>query len=178
MIIVKRKTVIKAKISLIFISSLLLFTNLMCKKDTDEVKVDTTNQTDSNKTKFKKQGEVFFQDSLKNLVKKIDVEIADTDDARHLGLMFREGMTEGQGMLFIFPSEEVQGFYMKNTVMSLDIIFINSKKRIVKIHKNTEPLSEKTLPSIKQALYVVEVISGFTDKYKIKEGDFIDWRRI
>jgi uncharacterized membrane protein (UPF0127 family) len=169
---------VKIRVSVIFLCGLLLLTNLMCKKDTDDIKIDTANQTDSNKTKFKKQGEVSFQDSLKNFVKKIDVEIADTDDARHLGLMFREGMTGDQGMLFIFPNEEVQGFYMKNTVMPLDIIFINAKKQIVKIHKNTQPLSEKTLPSVKPALYVVEVISGFTDKYKIKEGDYIDWRRI
>jgi uncharacterized membrane protein (UPF0127 family) len=147
-----------------------------CQKNQD-VKTDTTDEKDVTKTKFKKQGEVFFQDSIKNLIKKIDVEIAETDDARHLGLMFREGMTEDQGMLFIFQNEEEQGFYMKNTVMPLDIIFVNSKKQIVKIHKNTQPLSEKDLPSVKPALYVVEVIAGFTDKYKIKEGSYIDWRR-
>ncbi|MCX7878830.1 MAG: DUF192 domain-containing protein [Ignavibacteria bacterium] len=148
-----------------------------CKKETDDVRIDSTVKEDSQKIPFKKQGEVYFQDSLKNLIKKIDVEIAETDETRHLGLMFREGMTEDQGMLFIFPDEEIQGFYMKNTVISLDIIFVNSRKQIVKIHKNTEPFSEKTLSSVKPCLYVIEVVSGFCSKYGIKEGSYIDWRR-
>lgn len=147
-----------------------------CQKE-PEIKTDTTEQKDAHLTAFKKQGEVFFQDSLKNLVKKVDVEIADSDAARHLGLMFREGMNEDQGMLFIFPKEEVQSFYMKNTVLPLDIIFVNAAKKIVKIHSNTEPFSEKSLPSLKPALYVVEVNAGFTIKYGIKEGSQIDWRR-
>ncbi len=147
-----------------------------CQKE-PEIRTDTSNQKDALATKFKKQGEVFFQDTMKNLIKKVDVEIAETDDARHLGLMYREGMSEDQGMLFIFQVEEYQSFYMKNTVLPLDIIFVNSKKKIVKIHKNTEPFSEKSLPSFNPSIYVVEVNAGFTDKFKIKEGDLIDWRR-
>jgi uncharacterized membrane protein (UPF0127 family) len=91
--------------------------------------------------------------------------------------MFRESMDENQGMLFIFDREEMQGFYMRNTLIPLDIIFVNSKKQIVKIHKNARPLDETDLPSMKPAIYVVEVNGGFTDKYKIKEGEYIDWRR-
>lgn len=148
-----------------------------CKKDTDEIRLDSITTGDAKKIPFKKQGEVYFQDSLKNVIKKIDVEIAETDEARHLGLMFREEMTEDQGMLFIFPVEEIQGFYMKNTIMSLDIIFVNSRKQIVKIYQNTEPFSEKTLSSHKPCLFVVEVLAGFCSKYGIKEGYYIDWRR-
>jgi uncharacterized membrane protein (UPF0127 family) len=91
--------------------------------------------------------------------------------------MFRENMKEEEGMLFLFPAEEYQSFYMKNTIMPLDIIFVNAKKQIVKIHKNTTPYSEASLPSMKPSIYVVEVIAGFTDKYKIQEGDIIDWRK-
>lgn len=148
-----------------------------CQKQPDEIKYDTTNNKDAAKTQFKKQGEVYFQDSLKNLRKKIDVEIAENEETRHLGLMFRENMKEEEGMLFLFPAEEYQSFYMKNTIMPLDIIFVNAKKHIVKIHKNTTPYSEASLPSLKPAMYVVEVIAGFTDKYKIQEGDIIDWRK-
>ncbi len=148
-----------------------------CQKQPDEIKYDTSNNKDAAKTQFKKQGEVFFQDSLKNLRKKIDVEIAENEETRHLGLMFRENMKEEEGMLFLFPAEEYQSFYMKNTIMPLDIIFVNAKKHIVKIHKNTTPYSEASLPSMKPAIYVVEVNAGFTDKYKIQEGDVIDWRK-
>jgi len=148
-----------------------------CQKDPGEIKVDTVNNKDASKIQFKKQGEVYFQDSLKNLKKKIDVEIAETEETRHLGLMFRENMPEDQGMLFLFPAEEFQSFYMKKAIMPLDIMFVNSKKQIVKIHRRTEPFSEKSLPSMKPSMYVVEVNAGFSDKYNIKEGDHIDWRK-
>jgi uncharacterized membrane protein (UPF0127 family) len=164
------------KTYLIIFSLLILFFSA-CQKQGEDVKIDTSNQKDAEKIKFTKMGEVYFQDSLKTLKKKIDVEIADNDEKRHLGLMYRENMKEEEGMLFIFPQEEPQGFYMRNTIISLDIIFINSKKKIVKIHKKTEPFSEKDLPSGKPTLFVVEVNAGFTDKFGIKEGDYIDWRR-
>ncbi len=157
--------------------SFTLFTNVVCKKDGDDIKIDTTTKKDSSKITFTKQGEVSFQDSAKKLVKAVDVEIADTEDKQHLGLMFREKMEENQGMLFIFDNEEMQAFYMKNTLIPLDIIFVNSKKKIVKIYKNAKPLDETDLPSIKKCIYVVEVNGGFTDKFNIKEGDYIDWRR-
>lgn len=158
----------------IFIVIAIIF--ISCQKHED-LKIDTSNQKDAEKTKFTKMGEVYFQDSAKNAKSKIDVEIAETDETRHLGLMFRESMKEEQGMLFIFPSEELQGFYMRNTIIPLDIIFVNSKKQIVKIHKHTEPFSEKTLPSRLPSMYVVEVNAGYTDKFGIKEGYYIDWRR-
>ena len=169
------------KIMLKFISLALVgsltFLNTVCTKDKDASNIDTTKKNINIQIPFSKQGEVYFQDKNKNLIKQIDVEIAETDEKRHLGLMYRMKLEENQGMLFIFQDEEEQGFYMKNTMISLDIIFVNSKKQIIKIHKNTTPYSSKTLPSVKPALYVVEVIAGFTDKYGIKEGDQIDWRK-
>lgn len=160
---------------IILLPVLLLFES--CQKQAEDIKIDTSDQKNSEKIKFTKMGEVYFQDSSKSLKKKIDVEIAETDETRQRGLMFRESMKEDQGMLFIFPVDEPQGFYMRNTIIPLDIIFIDSKKKIVKIHKNTTPFSEKTLPSMKPAIYVVEVNAGFTDKFGVKEGDHIDYRR-
>lgn len=163
------------KILTLTISICIIFS--CCQKHPEDIKFDTTNNKDAGKIQFIKQGEVYFQDSAKKLIKKIDVEIAESEETRHLGLMFRENMQDEQGMLFLFPIEEYQSFYMKNTIIPLDIIFINSKKQIVKIHKRTEPYSEKSLPSFKPSIYVVEVNGGFTDKFNIKEGDYIDWRR-
>lgn len=168
---------INTRIILYFMFSVLFFTNVVCKRDTDSPPIDTTKKKDTPSIAFTKHGEVYFQDKEKNLITAIDVEIAETDETRHRGLMFRDKMEEMQGMLFIFPVEEKQGFYMKNTLIPLDIIFINAKKEIIKIYKNTTPFSEKDLPSNKPAIFVVEVIGGFTDKFKIKEGDYIDWRR-
>lgn len=125
---------------------------------------------------FKKEGELeFIRKNLKEPVKKIDIELAENDDERSQGLMYRRSMDDSKGMLFIFPQEEPQSFWMKNTVIPLDIIYVNSKMEIVKIFKNTVPFSEKSLPSEKPATYVVEVIGGYTDKYGIKEGDLINF---
>ena len=124
---------------------------------------------------FKNEGELTFTDSTGNSIIKIDIEIADNDYERQLGLMKRQSMGEMQGMLFIFPEEKYQSFWMFNTLFSLDMLFINSKKEIVTIHKNTKPLSEESYPSSKPAQYVLEVNAGFCDKYNIKVGDKVFW---
>lgn len=126
---------------------------------------------------FKKQGEVeFISGETGKPIKTIDVEIADNNRKRSQGLMFRKSMEENQGMYFVFSISEPQSFWMKNTIISLDIMFVNENKEIVKIHKNTTPYSEKSLPSGKNAMYVVEVVAGFSDKFGIKEGDKISFK--
>ena len=124
---------------------------------------------------FKKEGELTFTDSTGNPTIKIDIEIADNDYERQLGLMNRQSMEEMQGMLFIFPEEKYQSFWMLNTLFSLDMLFINSNKDIVTIHKNTSPLSEQSYPSSKPARYVLEVNAGFCDRHNIKQGDKVFW---
>ncbi|MFA7360430.1 MAG: DUF192 domain-containing protein [Candidatus Kapaibacterium sp.] len=132
---------------------------------------------ESTEPQFVKQGEVEFVSAKDNkIIKKIDVEIADNDAKREKGLMFRKTMEETQGMLFVFVISELQSFWMKNTVLSLDIMFVNENKEIVKIHKNTTPYSKESLPSDKKAMYVVEVVAGFSDKYGVKEGDKINFQ--
>ncbi|MFN3872576.1 MAG: DUF192 domain-containing protein [Ignavibacterium sp.] len=124
---------------------------------------------------FTKEGELIFSDSLGNAKAKIDLEIADDEYQRQLGLMNRKEMTENQGMLFIFPRQDYLSFWMRNTFLSLDMIFVDESKTIVTIHKNTRILSDTSYPSTKPAKYVVEVLAGFTDKYNIQVGDKIDW---
>ena len=147
------------------------------------IKNDTSNRepekTVNSKTaySFVKEGDLSFTNSKDNYITRINIEIADNDERRTTGLMFRDKMEESQGMLFIFDSETPQAFWMKNTIIPLDIIFVNSKMEIVKIQRNAEPYSEKSLPSEKPAQYVVEVNAGYCDKLGIKEGDKIAWRR-
>jgi uncharacterized membrane protein (UPF0127 family) len=124
---------------------------------------------------FTKEGELTFTDSLGTLKTKIDLEIADNDYERQLGLMNRKEMKENEGMLFIFLRQDYQSFWMRNTLISLDMIFVNDQKKIVTIHKNTKILSETSYPSSEPALYVVEVLAGFTDRHNIQVGDKIDW---
>ncbi|WP_337872532.1 DUF192 domain-containing protein [Ignavibacterium sp.] len=124
---------------------------------------------------FSKEGELVFSDSLGNIKTKIDIEISDDDYQRQLGLMNRKEMKENEGMLFIFPRQDWLSFWMRNTLISLDMIFVNENKQIVTIHKNTKILSDSSYASTSPARYVVEVIAGFTDKYNIQVGDKIDW---
>ncbi|MEO8664726.1 MAG: DUF192 domain-containing protein [Ignavibacteria bacterium] len=127
---------------------------------------------------FRKEGELeFLSIDGRKEIRRIDVELAENDDERMQGLMYRRSMDDNKGMLFIFSNEEPQSFWMKNTVIPLDIIYVNSKKEIVKIFKSTTPFSETSLPSGKPATYVVEVAGGFTGKYGIKEGDLISFQK-
>ncbi len=127
---------------------------------------------------FKKEGQLSFIDRQnEEPITKIDIEIAETDYETTLGLMYRHKMDDDQGMLFVFEQEEFKSFWMKETYITLDIVYVNSAFEIVKIHKHAQPLSEESLPSIKKAKYVVEVVGGFCDKHNVKEGDFIAYER-
>jgi len=126
---------------------------------------------------FSKEGELSFTTPTGDSIAQIEIEIADDSLQRETGLMFRDKMGQNQGMLFIFDSEEPQSFWMHNTVLPLDIMYVNSKMEIVSIAKNAKPYDDKSLPSVKPAQYVVEVNAGYCDKVGIKEGDKIVWRR-
>lgn len=106
---------------------------------------------------------------------EINVEIADDNEERSKGLMFREVLEETAGMFFVFENEDYRTFWMKNTVIPLDIIFIDKNFRIVDI-KYAEPCKQdpcKLYRSAKPAKYVLEVNAGFTEKNNIKIDDKI-----
>lgn len=137
---------------------------------------DVTGET-SNGIEFKKQGTLAFVSKTgADTLRKIDIQLAQTDEQRADGLMYRKSMTDDQGMLFIFPDMEERAFWMKNTYISLDIIYIADNMEIVSIQKYATPLSEESLPSFKKAKYVLEVNGGFSDKYHIKYGDKITYQ--
>ena len=128
---------------------------------------------------FQKEGELEFIDTeSQKILKEIDIEIADTAYEKEKGLMFRKSMQEDQGMLFIYEKEDLRGIWMKNTYISLDILFINEKYEIVIIYKNAVPLSTSPMLSYEDAMYVVEVTAGFCDTYNIKEGDIVSFKYI
>jgi uncharacterized protein len=127
---------------------------------------------------FKKDAVLTFFDSTGNTMAKIDIQIANTDFDRQLGLMFRKSMAENQGMLFIFTQESVQSFWMRNTYISLDMIFVNADKKIITIQRNTKILSDKSYQSTAPAKYVIEVDAGFSNRFNIKVGDRVNWSQI
>ncbi|MDO5608937.1 MAG: DUF192 domain-containing protein [Capnocytophaga sp.] len=124
---------------------------------------------------FTKEGElsVFKGDTL---LKTLDIEFADTLSERELGLMYRKSMAENQGMLFIYPDQQPElSFYMKNTYIPLDIIYINSEMQIVSIVRNAKPLDETSLPSGKPAQYVLEINGGRAAAWGIEVGDTVTY---
>ena len=125
---------------------------------------------------FKKEGELLFIDNTESdTLAVIDIEVADNDQKTAQGLMYRSSMPENAGMLFLMPREDIQGFWMRNTYIPLDMIFVNSNKQIVTIHANTTPMNENSYISTAPALYVVEVNAGYCKKNNINEGDKIDF---
>jgi uncharacterized membrane protein (UPF0127 family) len=99
------------------------------------------------------------------------VEVVDDDAARAKGLMFRRSLPEGTGMLFDFKTEQDVAFWMQNTYIPLDMVFIRADGRILRIAENTEPMSTKQVPSGGKVLAVLEVIAGTTRKLGIVAGD-------
>jgi len=126
---------------------------------------------------FTRQGELVFLKSDSTSLAKIDIEIADTDPLRERGLMFRRHMGMNHGMLFIFEDEDVRSFWMKNTYIPLDIVYLNAQKKIVSIHENAATLNEQSIPSGFPAKYVVEVNAGFCALHSIQVGDGMSFLR-
>lgn len=104
------------------------------------------------------------------------IEIADEQKEVMQGLMYRKSMAENHGMLFIFPNESMLQFWMKNTYIPLDIIFLNHKKEIVHIHENAIPQDKTLIRTSVPAMYVLELNAGMTKKLQIKKGDAISYK--
>ncbi len=99
------------------------------------------------------------------------VELATTETERARGLMFRKSLPEGHGMLFDFQTEQQVQFWMRNTYVPLDMIFIRGDGRVLNIAQNATPLSDALIPSAGPVRGVLEVIAGTARKYHIAPGD-------
>jgi uncharacterized protein len=104
-------------------------------------------------------------------VHPFQVEMAITPEEKERGLMYRRELPEGQGMLFDFQFDQNVAFWMKNTYIPLDMLFIRADGRILRIAENTEPLSERNIPSGGPVRAVLEVIGGTAKKLGIAAGD-------
>jgi len=126
-----------------------------------------------NEPQFTKEGELtFFSKNNKKII-TIDIEIPDTNKEITRGLMYRSKMADTEGMLFVHDKFESRFFWMKNTYMPLDMIFVDNKMQAIKIEKHTTPLSEDLIAVPGETQYTIEVIAGFCDRHGIKIGDSI-----
>ena len=109
--------------------------------------------------------------SIYNKNISFNVEIAKTIEERRTGLMHRKKLLNNEGMLFIFPREQIIQLWMKNTYIPLDVIFISENKLIVDIKKNMEKLSETIVKSKVKSRYALEFNAGLINKLDIEIGD-------
>ena len=105
---------------------------------------------------------------------EIQVEIADDADERQRGLMYRESLEENQGMLFVYPEQRILGFWMRNTLIPLDIAYIDREGRIVDIQQ-MEPQTTETHDSAAPAMYALEMNQGWFEANGIRIGDLIEF---
>lgn len=126
---------------------------------------------------FRKDGSLDFLRPDGTLIHSIDIEIAEDEASRQRGLMERRQMTLGEGMLFIFAAPDSLRFWMANTPIPLDIMFLAADTSIVNIARRTRPLSRENILSEGLAQYVVEVRGGFSDRFGIDDSVHIRWRR-
>lgn len=152
--------------------------------DSDTGSTSTGDRKDAGRTEvrpsgpqFKKEGELWLTKATGDTIRQLDIEIADVESERTIGLMHRRSMPDTQGMLFIFEGEEPRSFWMHNTLMGLDIVYIKEDGTIESIAKYCVPKSDRSIPSKGPAKYVLEVKEGFSDIYGLVPGDKISFER-
>jgi len=101
------------------------------------------------------------------------VEIADTPAKRQMGLQYRRQLAENEGMFFIFATDETQAFWMKNTPIPLDLIFISAGRRIVGIVENAIPFSLDSRSVSDKSRYVLEINGGLSKRHGFRAGDSV-----
>ncbi|SOC80794.1 hypothetical protein SAMN06296241_2351 [Salinimicrobium sediminis] len=134
-------------------------------------KPEATKEIATEPVTFKQEAEAYLVKPAGDTIRHLKLEIADDDYQRETGLMYRQSMEADQGMLFIFENEEPRGFYMKNTHIPLDLIFLDSQNKIVSIAKDAKPESLETIPSNVPAQYVLEINGGLSDQWNLVVGD-------
>lgn len=155
-----------------FLAGALILLTIAC----GEKKQKTINT--SSDVQFAVEGQLkMFKDSTEQPYADFEIEIADNDYEIQTGMMYRKSLRPNRGMLFIFPEEQPRYFYMKNTEISLDIIYLNAEKKIISFQKNAKPLDESSLPSEGPAQYVFEINGGQADALGMEVGDRMEFTK-
>ena len=168
-------------LSIIFISaailgSLQIWITFDCMSKEGESRLLNCTMTNENLSISQDESKLFIQS--KESTSLVYVEIADEPNERNQGLMFRENLEWDRGMFFIFDDERILSFWMKNTLIPLDMLFIDADFRIVDIKENVPPCKDDPCPSYSSehpAKYVLEVNSGFVLENNIKIDDTISF---
>lgn len=128
-------------------------------------------------TPFRKDGTLTFLSAAGDTLTTIDVEIAETDEARRWGLMGRRSLPPRSGMFFIMDDVDTSGMWMRNTPLPLDIMFVAPDSHLINIAERTTPFSDEIIRPDAPKKYVVEVRAGFTRRVGITDSTRIIWTR-
>jgi len=109
---------------------------------------------------------------------RVQVELARTSQERERGLMFREQLDADSGMLFLYQQEGILAFWMRNTLIPLDMIFISADHRVVGIVENAEPQTDTVRKVDEPSQFVLEVNGGFAAAHGIAAGTPVEFRNI
>lgn len=127
------------------------------------------------KPSFRHDGYAEILDAAGKLKATIKIEVVSSEKELMQGLKFREQMNPDEGMLFVFTELDYHSFWMQDTYLSLDMLFIDETDNIFQIVKSTSPFSEEQIMPEKPNRYVLELIAGSAEKYNIKETDKLQW---
>lgn len=126
---------------------------------------------------FRTDGMLSFLSPSGDTLTTINIEIAETDETRTRGLMGRRSLPAQSGMFFIMGDVDTTGFWMRNTPLPLDIMFVAPDSQIINIAKRTTPYSDAVIYPDAPKKYVVEVRAGFADRLGITDSMRITWTR-
>lgn len=154
------------------IGFLVVFLLLFSCKENNKTSIKTEEVT------FTKEGNLdIFKKETDSIITQLNIEFAESEYETQTGLMYRTRMENTEAMLFIFPDVAMHSFYMKNTAIPLDIIFIDEKMNIVSFQENAEPFNENGLSSRVPVKYVLEVNAGLVKEWSLAIGDQIAFER-
>ncbi len=148
---------------------LLLSTVMQCNSDNE---AETTDRHAGREVEPTHSLEI-LDEQRDRVVARVRVALAQTEQERNTGLMDVRQMPFDTGMYFLFEDEAPRSFWMANTPLSLDILFIDRNHRVVRIHTRTVPFSERQIRSELPAKYTLEVNAGFVSEHDIREGMYV-----
>ena len=128
------------------------------------------------KYSFRKDGSLEILSPQGEQKAEFEIEIVRSEQDLQRGLKYRDSMEPNQGMLFIMDGQAPHPFWMQDTYLSLDIIYIDHDKQIFQIYPNTTPYSEETLAPDKINAYTLEILAGVSAEKNLQKGDIIRWQ--
>lgn len=155
-----------------FMAALVLFSLVATGCGKEDESADVTREIP-----FTPEGVLDIWRADSTLVTRLVIELAESDEEQAQGLMYRRSLPERAGMLFVSAEPTMRSFWMRNTPLPLDIVFLDDSLRVVNVVKRTTPYSEEHILSTAPAQYVLEVRAGMTDRWGVDSTAYVTWER-